>query len=68
MAEKTDIRAVEMVRRIRDRQATELAGKSDEEIIEYFRKAGVIPVTKARAKRRPPNKGMQPPAREARRG
>ena len=40
MAEKIQIKAVEMVRRIRDEQAQMLAGKSSEEIIDFFRKAG----------------------------
>lgn len=40
MAEKTQIKAVEMVRRIRDEQAQMLAGKSKAEIIAFFRKAG----------------------------
>jgi hypothetical protein len=40
MAEKIQIKAVEMVRRIRDEQAKLLAGKSDAEIIAFFRKAG----------------------------
>ena len=34
------IRAVEMVRKIRDRQARRLAGKSSEEIIAFYRAAG----------------------------
>ena len=34
------VRAVELVRRIRDEQAEELAGKSNEEIIAFFRRAG----------------------------
>jgi hypothetical protein len=40
MAEKIQIKAVEMVRRIRDEQAQMLAGKSEAEIIAFFRKAG----------------------------
>ncbi len=40
MEEKTEIRAVELVRRIRDRQVKLLEGKSNEEIIEFFRDAG----------------------------
>jgi len=40
MARKTDMHAVELVRRIRDQQAEMLEGKSNEEIIEFFRKAG----------------------------
>jgi len=37
MEEKIEIKAVELVRSIRDRQAELLAGKSNEEIIEFFR-------------------------------
>lgn len=40
MAEKFQINAVEMVRRIRDEQTRMLAGKSKAEIIAFFRKAG----------------------------
>jgi len=42
MAEKakTRIKAVDMVRRIRDEQARLLTGKSNAEIIAFFRKAG----------------------------
>ena len=34
------IRAVEMVRTIRDRQSRRLAGKSPEEVIAFYRAAG----------------------------
>ena len=34
------IRAVEMVRRIRDRQTKRLAGKTPEQIIAFYRAAG----------------------------
>ena len=34
------IRAVEMVRKIRDRQTRRLAGKSPDEIIAFYRAAG----------------------------
>jgi len=34
------IRAVEMVRRIRDRQTKRLAGKTSEQIIAFYRAAG----------------------------
>ena len=34
------IRAVEMVRKIRDRQTRRLSGKSPEEIIAFYRAAG----------------------------
>jgi hypothetical protein len=40
MAETKQIRAVEMVRRIRDELARELADKSDAESIAFYRKAG----------------------------
>jgi hypothetical protein len=40
MAEKTQVKAVEMVRRIRDKQARLLKGKSEGESIAFFRKAG----------------------------
>ena len=38
--EKSEIRAVEMVRRIRDEQAAALADKSEAAVLEFFRKAG----------------------------
>ena len=40
MSETNQIRAVEMVRRIRDDLARELAGKSSNEIIAFFNRAG----------------------------
>ena len=40
MDERTEIKAVELVRFIRDRQVELLSGKSKEEIIEFFRQAG----------------------------
>lgn len=40
MAETKPIQAVEMVRHIRDELARELAGKSDAEIIAFYRRAG----------------------------
>jgi hypothetical protein len=51
MAEKNQIKAVEMVRRIRDEQAQMLAGKSKAEIIAFFRKAGET--ARQEAKQRP---------------
>ena len=36
----TKVRAVDMVRRIRDRHARQLAGKTDAEIIAFYRSAG----------------------------
>jgi hypothetical protein len=50
MAEKTQIKAGEMVRHIRDEQATLLAGESDAEIIAFFRKAGEAARRKAKRK------------------
>ena len=38
--QKNDIRAVEMVRRIRDQQATVLADKSEAQLLEFFQGAG----------------------------
>ena len=40
MNEKANIRCVELVRSIRDAQARQLSGKSNAEIIEFFRQAG----------------------------
>jgi len=40
MTETEPIRAMEMVRRIRDEQARQLEGKSDDEVIAFFRSAG----------------------------
>ena len=46
------IRAVEMVRKIRDRQARRLAGKSPEEIIAFYRAAGEAAVYSRQRSRR----------------
>jgi hypothetical protein len=43
-----EIHAVEMVREIRDAMAKKLAGKSREEVIEYYRKAGTRALEEAR--------------------
>ena len=45
------IRAVEMVRKIRDHQARRLAGKSPEETITFYRAAGEVAMQDA--ERRP---------------
>ncbi len=42
MNEKNNIRAIEMVRRIRNEMAAALEGKSHAEIIEFFRVAGKL--------------------------
>ncbi len=54
--EKNEIRAVEIVRRIRDEQAALLAGRSDAEVLEFFRQAGQAAREEARkrAVQRPP--------------
>lgn len=57
MAETKPIRAVELVRGIRDDLARELAGKSDAEIIAFYRRAG--DAARASAKRgQPSNKAL----------
>jgi hypothetical protein len=48
MEEKIEIKAVELVRSIRDRQAQLLAGKSNEEIIDFFRQAGEVAMSQAK--------------------
>jgi len=49
MAKKTiQVKAVEMVRRIRDEQTQLLAGKSDAEIIAFYKKAGETARRKAK--------------------
>ena len=68
MEEKTEIKAIELVRRIRDEQAELLAGKSPEEIIEFFRQAGAAarmmarPIARASqmANQRPQSDDLQP--------
>jgi hypothetical protein len=51
---KTKIRAVELVRKIRDRQAKQLVGKSAAEIIAFYRRAGqaALNAAKPRGRRR----------------
>jgi hypothetical protein len=46
--EKNEIRAVEMVRKIRDEQAALLASRSKEEIVAFFHKAGQRVLEEAR--------------------
>ena len=50
MAEKIQIKAVDMVRSIRDQQAQMLKGKSKAEIIDFFRKAGEAARERSRRK------------------
>jgi hypothetical protein len=62
MAKTKPIRAVEMVRRIRDELAQELAEKSDAEIIEFYRKAGKAALESAN-RVQPSNPRMEPTRR-----
>jgi|GEM_PF-802294 len=62
MAEKKDtiqIKAVEMVRQIRDEQARSLEGKSDAEIIAFFRKAGDAARREAKKRQSTPTRLQQ---------
>ena len=69
MEKKTDIHAVELVRRIRDQQAALLQDKSNEEIIEFFRKSGESSRKHAHTKgQEAANKRMQPPRKRTARG
>ena len=69
MGKKTDIDAIEVVRRIRDRHAELLQGKSNEEIMEFFREAGEqfrrAPRTESPATA---NKRVEPSTSKSRRG
>lgn len=47
------IRAVEMARKIRDRQARRLAGKTTDEVIAFYRAAGQAAVEDARQRAKP---------------
>lgn len=68
MGNRTEIDAVEVVRRIRDEHAEVLRGKSDEEIIEFFRKAAEGFRAQARSKgRTAARKRVRPSSPRARR-
>ena len=63
MSKTRQIRAVEMVRQIRDELARELAGKSDAEIIAFYNKAGRTALEAAGRRGSggtPSNKRMEP--------
>ena len=65
----TRVRAVDMVRRIRDRQAKALAGKSAAEVIAFYRAAGKAATQDAApsvSSRTPANKALQPTSRASR--
>ncbi len=47
------LRAVEMVRRIRDRHARQLAGKTDTEVIAFYRAAGEAATEDLRQRTKP---------------
>jgi hypothetical protein len=49
----TKLRAVQMVRRIRDRHAKQLAGKTDAEIIAFYRAAGEAAMEDLRQRSKP---------------
>ena len=61
------VRAVDMVRRIRDRQAKALAGKSAAEVIAFYRAAGKAATQDAApsvtSRRCPANKALHPTSR-----
>jgi len=63
----TKVKAVELVRRIRDRHARALAGKSAADIIAFYRAAGVAAshteAPTARTRRSPAAKALQPTSR-----
>jgi len=54
-----EIRAVELVRQIRDAQAEQLKGKTPAEVIEFFRRAGIAALEEARQR----TAAMAPPQR-----
>lgn len=62
MTETKQIRAVEMVRQIRDELARELAGKSEAEIIAFYKKAGDAACASTKGKQ-PSNPRMEPTRR-----
>ena len=49
----TKLRAVQMVRRIRDRHARQLAGKTEAEIIAFYRAAGQAAIEDLRQRSKP---------------
>jgi len=66
----TRVRAVDMVRRIRDQQAKALAGKSAVEVIAFYRAAGRAAAqdvaSSVSSRRAPANKALQPTSRASR--
>lgn len=58
MAEKTQVNAVETVRHIRDEQGQLLEGKSDAEVIAFFKKAGDAARREAKKRQSRPASGQ----------
>lgn len=54
MAETQAIKAVELVRKIRDEQAVALAGKSEDEVLAFFHRAAETAREEARRRIRRP--------------
>ncbi len=59
MKEKLQIKAVDMVRRIRDEQAQMLAGKSKSEIMAFFKNAGEAARQKAKSRQSTQSQSQQ---------
>ena len=59
--EKNEMRAVDLVRRIRDQHVRSLAEKSDAEVLEFFRQAGQAAreEVRKRAGQRSPSRGAE---------
>ncbi len=74
MKQTIEIHAVDLVRRIRDAQAEELAGKSVAEVMEFFNRAASHAKRRSEALQAGPkstgtsNKALQPAAHKTRRG
>ena len=58
----TKLRAVDMVRRIRDRHARQLAGKTEAEVIAFYRAAGEAATEDLRRAKRRRQKASYPSA------
>ena len=71
MKQTIEIQAVDLVRRIRDKQAEQLADKSVAEVMEFFNRAAEHARKRSarlRAVRSASSQALQPRARKARRG
>lgn len=65
---RPNVRAVDMVRRIRDRQQRALTGKSAAEVIAYYRAEGTAATQAAASPKPSANKSLQPTSRADRGG